>query len=157
MRADVLKVRRCRAVRAIAERSRRKVLTMRNTTLTYAALAGSLAAMTAGSTAFASTPRAATTITVKATHTAVAAGTNDTFTSVLKTGSKVLPGAIVKLREEKAGTHSFVDVSQSTTNSKGVATFTVKVAKGNDHFQAVYLGSSKRLPSHSGVIAVQGK
>ena len=130
---------------------------MRTKLLVIPALAGSLAAMTAGSTAFAATPRAATTITVKATHASVTAGTSDTFTSTLKTGTKVLPGATVKLREEKAGTHSFVYVDQATTNSSGVATFTVKVVKGNDHFQAVYLGSSKRLPSHSGVIAVQGK
>ena len=125
--------------------------------LAMTVLAGSLAAVTGGGTALAATPRAATTIVAKAAQASVTAGTTDTFTTTLKTGSKPVAGAIVKLREEKAGSKTYSYVASAVTNSSGIATFKVTVVKGNDHFQAVYLGNSKRLPSHSGVIAVLGK
>jgi len=106
----------------------------------------------------ATTPTAkASTIAIKVAAGSVKPHAKDNITATLKSGTKVIAGATVKLEARAVGAKTWKIVSSRLTGAKGSAAFTVVpgIKKGQkEQYVIVFSGNSKYKASHSAIITV---
>ena len=103
------------------------------------------------------TTKKATSLSIRAAHSAVLPHTKDTISGVLKAGSVVLPAQKVTLQQRKYGTTKWLAVMSANTNSKGAVSFSLVPANQREQYELTYAGNTKYAASHSGVVTVTVK
>jgi hypothetical protein len=105
----------------------------------------------------AATTAKATSLSVHAAKATVKAKTKDTVSGTLKSGKSVLAKQRVLLEEKAAGAKKFTVVGKGTTNTHGVASFSVYPTKGKDSYQLVFAATKAYKGSHSAVVVITAK
>lgn len=105
----------------------------------------------------AATTKQATSLSIRAAHSAVLPHTKDTISGVLKAGSAVLPSQTVTLKQRKYGTATWAAVMSAKTNSKGAVSFSLVPANQREQYELIFAGTAKYAASHSGVVTVTVK
>jgi hypothetical protein len=113
------------------------------------AAAGAVAFLPAGSANAAST----STIVVSASQGQIITGSVSTLTATLTSGSSDLSGERVTLQQRAPGAETFTSLLSGTTDSSGVATFSV-APKADTQYRIVFSGDGSNLAATSGTVTV---